>query len=191
MINRCTEECTSKSPQLDSPLTEYVPGEHSSVKTSPLEIVDTLRQYAPDEGSLGVCYFFKGISLSYLHCLDESFVSFEEALNSSFAMMLTEEEKLQNKLNYPDNYYHIEYNRNHNRMLCYFAIAKIFQRKGNHLIAIEYFSKSLEVLPENDERAFIYFRRAWSYKVIKRFYLFIVLIFFIFILPTFLIFMFV
>ena len=53
-------------------------------------------------------------------------------------------------------------------MLCYFAIAKIFQRKGNHIVALEYFSKSLEVLPENDEKAFIYFRRAWSHKVIRK-----------------------
>ena len=168
MINRCTEECTSKSPQLDSPLTENVPGEHSSVKSSPQDMTDNLRQYAPDEESLGVCYFFKGISLSYLHCLDESFVSFEEALNSSFAMKLTEEDKIQNKLNFPNNYHQIEHNRNHNRMLCYFAIAKIFQRKGNHIVALEYFSKSLEVLPENDEKAFIYFRRAWSHKVTRK-----------------------
>ena len=55
--------------------------------------------------------------------------------------------------------------REHNRMLCYFAIAKIHQRNREHLLALEYFTKSLDVLPMDQDRAFIYFRRAWSYKV--------------------------
>ena len=191
MINRCTEESSNKSPQIDSPLTEKIPGEHSSSKTSPQDVIDNLRQYAPDDETLGICYYFKGISLSYLHCLDDSFISFENALHSSFCKILTEDDKIQNKINYPNNYHEIEYNKLHNRMLCYFSIAKIFQRKSNHLLAVEYFTRSLDELPNHEGRAFIYFRRAWSYKVVKKIYsIFFLILFFILFLPYYYIFFF-
>jgi hypothetical protein len=56
--------------------------------------------------------------------------------------------------------------KDHNLMLCSFALGKCEQRLEHHPEAIFHFSEAMKVLGGQDEViSYIYFRRAWSYKV--------------------------
>ena len=48
------------------------------------------------------------------------------------------------------------------KALCLFSLGKIKQMMGLHREAVEHFSGSIELDPSN---AYVYFRRAWSFKV--------------------------
>ena len=127
-------------------------------------ILESHSQYATEEYDIGTCLFFKGVSLSYLNRVAEAAKIFDMALNSSFAQKIPEQ-KIQKGKKLRDEQLRLENVREHNRMLCYFSLAKIYQRNGEHLLAVEFFTKSLEVLPLDEGKAFVHFRRAWSNKV--------------------------
>ena len=178
MINRCIGEHSPNNPtRPGSP--ENIPGNVlvSTIGTNESRY-EGLRKYAVSEFDLGACSFFKGIALSHLNKLNDSMESITVALNSPFAAEKeteTEEgelsiEKIEKiiPVNEDNEQTKLEYLQEHNRMLCYFAIAKIYQRNKEHVLAVQFFTKALAVLPMDSDRAFLYFRRAWSYKVRER-----------------------
>lgn len=120
--------------------------------------------YAPADAEIGACLFFKGVSLSHLDRLAEALACFLLALDSPWALK-SEEQKVHLRVNLRDEQDRRDSVREHNRMICLFAVAKALQREKKHVEAIEYFTKALEVLPLDKDIAFVHFRRAWSYKV--------------------------
>ena len=56
--------------------------------------------------------------------------------------------------------------KDYNMMLCHFALGKCHQRLERHSAALEHFTEAKSLLEDQDAvLAYIYFRRAWSYKV--------------------------
>ena len=152
MINRCIEE-------------EGVPKSRYIGIPSPHNFEENLLAYAPADAEIGACLFFKGVSLSHLDRLGEALECFLLALDSPWAVEIGERQ-IPLRFNLRDEQDRRgDSVREHNRMICLFAVAKTLQREKKHLEAIEYFTKALEVLPLDKDIAFVHFRRAWSYKV--------------------------
>jgi hypothetical protein len=111
-----------------------------------------LRQYVPDNIALGSCIFFYCVSASLVykssHPEEELFMKkcvdlLGECLDTDWC-----------KVN------------DHNMVLCNFALGKCQQRLERHTEAIHFFTEAKKMLDEKDEIvSYIYFRRAWSYKV--------------------------
>ena len=56
--------------------------------------------------------------------------------------------------------------KDHNTMLCNFALGKCQQRLECHADAIYQFTEAMKLVDEKQaDMPYIYFRRAWSYKV--------------------------
>jgi tetratricopeptide (TPR) repeat protein len=100
--------------------------------------------YVPDECDIGACLYFKGISLNNLNRIEEALVCFLEVLDNKW--IVKKKSKIFKKFHIQKYYDSISLSREHNRMLCFFSIGKIYQRNGQHALALQYFSQSLEVI---------------------------------------------
>lgn len=97
-----------------------------------------MRKFVPDDLSLGALYFYLGETLLYSSRFEEANQSFDDCFNTHWV------------------------DTAHNRFLATFAKAKALQALQAYPESIEFFSKALEMKPQNP---YCHFRRAWSYKV--------------------------
>lgn len=164
MINRCIEKETppvGPDPRADPGLDPVPPNSSSPVEGS-------LLAYAPEEADIGATLFFKGVSLSHLGRLGEALSCFLEAAQSTWAVKAATAPRVLTRTSFMTEQARRDSGRERNRMICYFAIAKVHQREKKHTSAVEYFTKAFETLPHDKDVAFVLFRRAWSYKVTDR-----------------------
>jgi hypothetical protein len=113
----------------------------------------TLRAHAPDNIALGSCIFFYCVSA----CLVYKSSNPEEELFMKKCVGLLGECLDTDWCAVKD----------YNMMLCHFALGKCQQRLERHTDAIHHFTEAKKLVDEQDEViSYIYFRRAWSYKVI-------------------------
>lgn len=164
MINRCIEKETLPiGPDSSAdPMSDLVPPRSS------LSQEGSLLQYAPEEADIGASLFFKGVSLSHLGRLGEALTCFLEAAVSTWAVKPATAPRVLTRTSFLTEQARRDSGRERNRMICYFAIAKVHQREKKHLLAVEYFTKAFETLPHDKDVAYVLFRRAWSYKVTVR-----------------------
>jgi tetratricopeptide (TPR) repeat protein len=161
MINRCIEKETPPT----GPDPNANPGPDPVPPPSSLPAEESLLEYAPEEADKGASLFFKGVSLSHLGRLGEALSCFLEAAESTWAVKPATAPRVLTRTSFRSEEAKRDSGRERNRMICYFAIAKVHQRERKHVLAVEYFTKAFDTLPHDKDVAFVLFRRAWSYKV--------------------------
>jgi tetratricopeptide (TPR) repeat protein len=161
MINRCIEKETPPT----GPDPNADPGPNPVPPPSFLSAEESLLEYAPEEADKGASLFFKGVSLSHLGRLGEALSCFLEAAESTWAVKAATAPRVLTRTSFRSEEAKRDSGRERNRMICYFAIAKVHQRERKHVLAVEYFTKAFDTLPHDKDVAFVLFRRAWSYKV--------------------------
>lgn len=159
-LNRCIE----KDPTPAGPNSHPDPGSGPVPPRGTVPAEETLLHHAPSEADIGAILFFKGVCLSHLGRLADALTCFLEAVESPWAVRSTVQRAQARNISQAEQV-KWDSGRDRNRMICFFAIAKVHQRDKKHLLAVEHFTKAFETLPQDKDIAFVLFRRAWSYKV--------------------------
>jgi tetratricopeptide (TPR) repeat protein len=120
--------------------------------------------FAPDDHSVSKVQFFLALSYIHLEKFDVVEEILEQLVHSSW--ITNNSGDIPSQKQQPQPPQEQQQGPSSHQSLLYFIWGKLHQRIGQHVSAVDYFTKAIE---HNPQLIHAYFRRAWSYKALQRF----------------------